>query len=488
MTGSEPGIPLSNGTRLAFRGMSKTKGETKRPPHYRVLSLRNFRGFKKAERIPLRPLTFLVGPNSAGKSSLFDALLLIAQSEGFTRLFVEPPSPRLTGDLVNLGTYEDAIYAHKTKLRMTIEVGFDLGRELAIKYGSDAVVATGPIVVRYDLRESRAGSGAVLSRLTIADARTGEQLVARWTYSRKPTLEVTLNDIKKKQTLDTRGRLWESFLWVRPLILKHTSKRKTKAQQAAWRRLGSFVEDFGFAVFASSCERVSSGRAGPERWYTRDATTMRDPRRVGPTLYDRVDPAMIQVLTPRRPRRAINAKKAQKASLSRILEELDIANWIEQSALSEYHSAIQVRDNKSGVVSHLIDVGYGTSQVIPVVAGCFSNNPGPLLVEQPEIHLHPKAQGVVAELLCRTSSQRQVIVETHAVHMINRARVMIVQGDLRSEDVMIIFVSRDKNGSHAHPIPILPDGEFGGDWPGGFFDERYQDTMKLLHLKSKNSS
>ncbi len=183
------------------------------------------------------------------------------------------------------------------------------------------------------------------------------------------------------------------------------------------------------------------------------------------------------------PRRKLKPKI--KDSLNSMLKKLEIASQIKSSKLSPYHSSIEIKDSVTGVISNLIDVGYGASQVVPILKACLSELIGPLFVEQPEIHLHPKAQGVVADLLCRTSLHRQVIVETHSAHMINRARILIAKNELRAEDVIINYVERTPSGSRVIKIPILDDGNFGAEWPKGFFDERYEDTMFLLHLKNK---
>jgi predicted ATPase len=108
-----------------------------------------------------------------------------------------------------------------------------------------------------------------------------------------------------------------------------------------------------------------------------------------------------------------------------------------------------------------------------------------LFVEQPEIHLHPKAQATVADLLFETSHARQVVVETHSVRFINRARIRVASGEVPAEHLMILYVDRTSNGSHITPIPVMSNGEFGATWPNGFFDERYEDTMALLKLRSK---
>ncbi len=94
-----------------------------KPPHYTSLSIRNFRGFKTALNIKTAPLTFLVGPNSSGKSSLFDAILLITQSF-FSPNDTTQVMPNWGGPLVDLGSFKDSVYAHNTKL--SIEIGIEL--------------------------------------------------------------------------------------------------------------------------------------------------------------------------------------------------------------------------------------------------------------------------------------------------------------------------------------------------------------------------
>jgi len=183
-------------------------------------------------------------------------------------------------------------------------------------------------------------------------------------------------------------------------------------------------------------------------------------------------------------------EKKHRVSLNDALEKLDIATSIQPSKLSPYHSTISVTDNVTGVISNLIDVGYGASQAIPVIRACMSSGRGPLFVEQPEIHLHPKSQANLAEILCETSLDRQVVVETHSEHMINRARILVAEGKLAPSHVVINFVTRSHTGSRVRPIRLLKNGDFDRNWPRGygFFDERYQDTMRILQLKQRRAA
>ncbi len=267
-----------------------------------------------------------------------------------------------------------------------------------------------------------------------------------------------------------------------------TKKRSKKliGRKLAWNRISSFAASYGFGPMFFT-QRVSSGRAAPKRWYTvTDVRFRQGVIGLGPSVFDAVDPTMLDeslkdnypfiIPTPRKPK--------IEETIHSVLRELDIATKIEPSKLSPYHSSINVDDSYTGISSNLIDVGYGASQVIPIIMTCLSETTAPLIVEQPEIHLHPKAQGIIADLLCRTSKHRQVFIETHSVHMINRARILIAKGEIKAEDVIVNYIDRTSKGSRVRNIGIMHNGDFADPWPEGFFDERYEDTLNLLSLKN----
>ena len=99
-----------------------------------------------------------------------------------------------------------------------------------------------------------------------------------------------------------------------------------------------------------------------------------------------------------------------------------------------------------GPKRNIIDVGYGVSQVLPVVAELLGNQLTPVfLLQQPEVHLHPSAQAALGSLFCRIAGpERQLIVETHSDHMLDRIRMDVRDGvfGLKPEDVSILFFER----------------------------------------------
>ena len=465
----------------------KTKSKT--PPYYSRVSLGNFRGFKKAKNIPLAPLTFLVGPNSSGKSSIFDAILLLTQSE--VLLSDEPPIvPTWIGPLVDLGSFKDAVFGHRSSL--TIRLALELSLAPTSDDRSGLTSSQKPMTFEFDLRSTKNDPVGNFRAISVLDNSSKERM--QMFFDPDPVPKITQEFLGKSREIDLDPQLYgigypfadvageiERTLDVR----RRTQKsRHARFRTNAWRRIASYMRSSeSFASFIEGTQRVSSGRAAPRRWFsttTPDELLPNSLRRI----FNGVYPAMVDT-----DRKAIASFTDEKPAnlrgeLNKVLKNLNIANTVTASHLSPYHSSIEIKDSVTRITSNLIDVGYGASQVIPVITACLSDRRGPLIVEQPEIHLHPKAQATLAELLCDTSHRRQVLVETHSEHMINRARLRIARGDLDHRNVVIVYVDRDRRGSRVSTIPLKENGDFGADWPGGFFDERYEDTMALLQLKA----
>lgn len=429
------------------------------PPHYTSLSLRNFRAFKRLEQMPMAPLTFLVGPNSSGKSSLFHAFLLIAQSAllpGGYKTFV----PSWVGRMVDLGSYQDAVFSHNESLGIQISVG------VAIQPTKSTLRARKPTIeFCFELRSDNTFAGYV-AKVSMSDVRSGQSAH----ISRNATgTRLELKSLGRPRRLSsTTGTFQSPFELLGNNItteLRHRGKGK-----AGWQRLARHLQSPAYLDFSLGTDRVSSGREAPKRWYP-----ITGPGSMRGQVFDAVKPEFIRQTKSRKSRRI------GQRTLGDILRALDIATRISVSTKS---GAVQITDSVTRISSNLIDVGYGASQAIPVIAACLQGGAGPLFVEQPEIHLHPRAQGEIGDLLCATSIHRQVVVETHSPRIINRARILIAQGKLDPKHVVVNFINRTKSGSMFTTIPILQNGDFGVEWPEGFFDERYQDTLSLLKAQS----
>ena len=125
------------------------------------------------------------------------------------------------------------------------------------------------------------------------------------------------------------------------------------------------------------------------------------------------------------------------------------------------------------------DVGFGVGQVIPVAIEVATLGDGILLLEQPELHLHPAMQATVGQMLAdavQASKTGQIIAETHSEHLVLRMMRLVRERKLSHTSLQILYVDQDADGkSTVVELPLDKYGEFEADWPRGFFDERLNE-------------
>lgn len=145
--------------------------------------------------------------------------------------------------------------------------------------------------------------------------------------------------------------------------------------------------------------------------------------------------------------------------------------------------SLRLRSNAKSDLQRPQNVGFGLTQLFPVLVELLAANAGDVvIVENPEVHLHPKAQQDIGELLALVASCGvQVIVETHSDHVLNGVRLAVKgHGAVAPSEVEIHFFSRDSDGASRRVSPkIDADGRLDA-WPEGFFDQFDQALAALL--------
>ena len=140
----------------------------------------------------------------------------------------------------------------------------------------------------------------------------------------------------------------------------------------------------------------------------------------------------------------------------------------------------QIQAETRGRLYNIIDVGYGVSQSLPIVVDTLNADRGKtLLIQQPEVHLHPRAQAEMGTFFAEQMTQRiaPIIVETHSDYMIDRVRLLIRKGQVRKEDIQVLFFSPQKTDVEIIPIELGDDGSIidpPEDYRKFFLDEQFE--------------
>jgi hypothetical protein len=126
----------------------------------------------------------------------------------------------------------------------------------------------------------------------------------------------------------------------------------------------------------------------------------------------------------------------------------------------------------------LLDVGFGVSQMLPFIVQSLTANNQIITIEQPEIHVHPRLQADLGDLLAEAIAEpysNQFIIETHSEHLVLRLQRLVRTKKLQPTDISVVAVTRGREGSIAVPLRLDEEGDFMDEFPGGFFPERLRE-------------
>lgn len=173
------------------------------------------------------------------------------------------------------------------------------------------------------------------------------------------------------------------------------------------------------------------------------------------------------------------------AQVNEWLERLEIPYSVAVDRLVSQKSGVErgysfeLTDTRSKVEVSLADVGYGVSQVLPIIAECVGSAGSVICIEQPELHLHPRLAANLAELLVATATDgNQIIAETHSENILLRVQRLVREGQIAASDVAILFVDNTPGkGASITRLHLDDEGDLQERWPGGFFDDRLADVL-----------
>jgi hypothetical protein len=132
---------------------------------------------------------------------------------------------------------------------------------------------------------------------------------------------------------------------------------------------------------------------------------------------------------------------------------------------------------------NIINTGYGISQVLPIIYDAFAGRANVTAIQQPEIHLHPKAQAALGDVFFNVAQQRmkRLLIETHSDYIIDRFRWRQKKSDKKVQ-AQVLFFARKDGRNIATSIPILDSGLYPKDQPREFREFFVTETMRNLEI------
>jgi predicted ATPase len=431
--------------------MRRFIGKTRKPEAI-GLTLQNFRPFRDSGQFALAPFTCLVGANSSGKSSIITAMLLLKQSLEQQRVSSRISPLMLSGPYCDLGSFRDVVHAHKA--RSPISFGFKVPMALLAESeeGRGALVQLG--VPRSMLRPSRYDpyyppymsargelplTGSVKISLSfVTDAPFGPSL---------SELKFEVDKVGSARFVRTTGgqrrQHWRTYthnlpsrsvtMWFNrqsffPVITRREETyakcaSRTKGHVNKFLRMSQLTLGYIERLLALS-EMIGPFRTPPERRYAFGGFTS---TRSGPSGEQAIDLLITENLlkTPKHP---------LQSAVSFWLQHLRLAKTIDVESLAKNINLFQLNLAGAGrtPAANLADVGYGISQVLPVIVQGLLMRPGGIyMVQQPELHLHPDAQAALADFFLYLACHGiRIVVETHSEYLLIRLRRRLAEGRL----------------------------------------------------------
>jgi hypothetical protein len=385
--------------------------------------------------------------------------------------------------LVDLGTFEDVIFQHNLKNSLQFELGWA---------GAD------PVFVADPLSDFRLSASDLRFSVEIVADRHRQPRVEQFSYtvsSGNRTLVAGMQRgstegqyklvIDGYETLRRQGR-------PRPLPPPYHFHGFPDEAIASYQNT-AFLADLALRLqkLMKSVYHVGPLRDYPNRTYLWSGEQHQHVGQRGERAVEAILAAKDRKFNwkPRQRSKPLDHLVAERMQAMGLIHAFEVRPIAE--GRKEYEVLLQTRSNLPKV--KLTDVGFGVSQVLPVIVECFSTPPQSIVIfEQPEIHLHPKVQADLADLFIDAIHARedgeerniQFIIESHSEHFLRRLQRRIAEEALAPEESALYFVHTDAAEAC---IEALDVDMFGNilNWPENFFGDEMADLVARTEAQAK---
>lgn len=431
-------IDTPRGSSLRAANVRKKLDASERPAAPVELLIENVRCFAGRHVIPIRPLTVLVGENSSGKSTLLAALSIVCDN----RFPLNPEfnqAPYILGNFQTIARYKGPKEGHSSSfsLGFTSEGG-ELPRDVTATYiWDDRRTSISQLLVEKPegLAALRLLPGIDKYEIEVIPVPT-----ANWPSEK---FQISGGELKVSRARD-----------LSELYLDDFPDFPESAFLAA-KRIELVFSDLSL----TSAVSIAPIRTKPERTYGEVTEDFSPEGRHIPFVLARILSGSSDS----------KGKANLLKGLKRFGEESGLFKDIDIRSLGDQPGdPFQVMITVAGRPANLLDVGYGVSQALPVVVESILAAEGNLLLlQQPEVHLHPKAQAALGSFFVDMVVQhdKRFVVETHSDYIVDRIRTEIAAGKLPSEAFLILYLERNGTETTAYPLTVDSLGNLLGAPP-----------------------
>lgn len=447
------------------------------------LRLNNFKIFKNA-CIDFKPLTLITGANSSGKSTILNAITAILQSQLSNRFPFEFIS---SGKNASLGSYKDIVHEGRTKTKFSIRLQ----------------IRDKEKVISIDTRYRYSAIGEHILPDHIVYKLDKDKFELNW-LGKEQLYSVTLCPQSYYETITGEFSKQLMDLITTHLETKTDTKAETKAREKReaiedFEKLFSEKKEVNLKIRADSAisliEQIGKNLEGRAlissmqnvMYELKNNFNYIGPVRVYPSRFYLSEESSQDIEpTGKNSIALLNQwKRYYKHKYSEVIKSiqlLELASEVEIKAGLDEILTINIKPYGHKEVVNYADVGFGISQILPIlIADVALPHSGTLLVNQPEVHLHPASQALLGNYFTSKLKNRNYIVETHSEYLINRLRRLVVEDKVNTDDISILFIEMDSD-KHSEPeiynIELNKDGSLKNA-PKSFFETYYLDTFNI---------
>ena len=418
----------------------------------------NFKSWEDTGKLDFAPMTGFFGANSSGKTSILQILLMLKQT-------VERPSewnePLFFGDeasIVNLGNFDAIIHQHKPVSHLGVTVAWNLPHQINI-----------------NLPNINQHLGDLLSFSMSVNKKQEKPVLSSYCY--------TANNQRWKVDGGAQG-----FRFKFPDFLVETgfmAYTQGTIIVNPFRCYGVVPDDRlqplliltnAFEKLFSQIRYLGPLREPPRPYYTWEGEHPEGVGQHGQEMVSALLSGRIHLLD-------------LDEQVPRWLQRLGLLDSYRLVPVSNIENGYEffVTEHKGGPEVRLMDVGFGVSQILPVLILCYYVPAGSILIlEQPGAHLHPKVQSDLADVLIDVVTNRnvQIILESHSEHLLHRLMRRIAERKISADDTALYACQINNGKSHIESLKMDDYGNVS-NWPRDFFGDDAGDVVERAKAEIK---